>query len=256
MTEDIAIYTPPGYDPRGSRRYPVLYEAPFNYSLWDTGVNIRVALDTLIDRGTIPAMIVVFSNAWRAPIYDTECADSVDGRQWFDTFYSRTVVSYVDSNYRTIAKSDARAFTGFSMGGYCAAILPLRHPEVFGTAIPISGYFRAGEGAASAKVPFGGDPAALAAASPMVLVATKLRVAELAALYFIVVAKPSESFYGAEAVEFERLLAANGYPHVAVNSKLGHGWNQVRQELPGALEAWAAHLVAVGLFQTAPGRRI
>jgi enterochelin esterase-like enzyme len=255
-TENIDIYTPPGYDPTGSRRYPVLYEAPFDYGLWDSSVNIRVALDTMIDRGTVPAMIVVFINAWRAPIYDTECADSVDGRQWFDTFNSKTVVSYVDSSYRTIAKSDARAFTGFSAGGYCAAILPLRHPEVFATSIPISGYFRAGEGDASAKLPFGGDAAALAAASPMVVVATRLRVGELAGLFFIVVAKPSEPFFGTEAVEFEQLLATEGYDYVAVNSKLGHGWNQVRQELPGALEAWAAHLVAVGLFQSSPGRRL
>ena len=34
-TEDIGIYTPPGYDPHGQRRYPVLYEAPFDYQAWD-----------------------------------------------------------------------------------------------------------------------------------------------------------------------------------------------------------------------------
>jgi hypothetical protein len=80
-TENVDVYTPPGYDSHGTRRYPVLYEAPFDYPLWDSSINIRVALDTMIDRGTVPAMIVVFINAWRAPIYDTECANSVDGRQ-------------------------------------------------------------------------------------------------------------------------------------------------------------------------------
>ncbi len=246
-TENVGIYTPPGYDPHGNRRYPVAYEAPFDYSLWDSSVNIRVALDAMIDRGAVPAIIVVFINAWRAPIYDTECADSVDGRQWFDAFISRTVVSYVDSKYRTIARADARAFMGFSEGGYCAAILPLRHPTVFGTAIPISGYFRAGVGDASAKLPFGGDKAALAAASPMV-VATELPAAERSTLFFIVVAKPGEPFFGTEAVAFEQLLATEGYRYVALDARVGHGWDQVRQELPVALEAWARQLVTVGAF--------
>jgi enterochelin esterase-like enzyme len=154
----------------------------------------------------------------------------------------------VDSHYLTIARAGARAFTGFSQGGYCAAILPLRHPTVFGTSIPISGYFRAGEGDASSKLPFGGNAEALAAASPMV-VATELPAAERATLFFIVVAEPSQPFFGPQATGFEHLLAAEGYPYVALDAKVSHGWTQVRQEFPTALEAWAAHLVAAGVFQ-------
>jgi enterochelin esterase-like enzyme len=247
LTENIAVYTPPGYKPDGARRYPVLYEAPFDYPLWDTSVHFKSILDSLIDKGTVPPMLVVFVNAWRAPIYDTQCANSVDGRQWMDTFISKTVVSYVDSNYRTMARADARAFFGFSQGGYCAAILPLRHPTVFTTAISFSGYFRAGVGDESAKLPFGGDAAALDAASPIV-VATTLPKANRAALLFIVVAKPSEPFFGTGAVEFEHVLAAEGYRLVALDSGIGHGWDQVSRELPAALVAWAAQLIAVGVF--------
>lgn len=248
-TEDIGIYTPPGYDPHGDRHYPVVYEAPFDYQLWDSSINFAVALNTMIDRGTIPAMIVVFINAWRAPIYDTECANSVDGRQWFDTFISQTVVSYMDTNYRTIARAAARAFMGFSAGGYCAAILPLLHPSVFATAIPFSGYFRAGEGDASAKLPFGGDAAALAAASP-ILVAASLPLVQRDGLYFIIVAKPTEAFFGPEALAFERVLANEGYEYLALSAELGHGWAQVRQDLSPALTTWAAHLVAEGVFDS------
>ena len=246
-TENISVYVPPGYNPNGSRRYPVLYEAPFDYDLWDTSIHFKSVLDPLIDNGTVPPMIVVFINAWRAPIYDTECANSVDGRQWMDTFISKTVVSYVDAHYRTIAQADARAFFGFSQGGYCAAILTLLHPSVFTTGISFSGYFRAGLGDESAKLPFGGDAAALDAASPVV-VAAELPPASRAALLFIVVAKPSEPFFGTGAVEFEQVLDTEGYGYVALNSTTGHGWDQVRLELPAALEAWAARLVSVGVF--------
>jgi Putative esterase len=243
----LEVYTPPGYEAHGSRRYPVLYEAPFNHDLWDSSVNIGVVLDTLIDSGTVPPMIVVFINAWRAPITDTECANSVDGRQWMDTFISETVVSYVDSHYLTIARPEARATTGFSQGGYCAAILVLRHPTVFGTAIPISAYYWAGDGEAGSKLPFGDDLAAQAAASPMIA-ATLVPPETRAKLFFIVVAQPSQPFFGTQATEFEHLLALEGYPFVAVDATIPHGWDQVRAELPNALEAWAGRLVAAGVF--------
>jgi enterochelin esterase-like enzyme len=243
----ISVYTPPGYDPAGSRRYLVLYEAPFDYGLWDSSVNIKVALDTLIDRGTIPPLIVVFVGTAHSPMPDTECANSIDGRVWMDTFISQTVVSYVDSHYHTVALARARATTGFSQGGYCAAVLVLRHPSVFGTAISVSGYYLAGGLDSNAKAPFRGSLAALVAASPLLL-AAQLPVADRAGLYFIVVAKHGQPIYGLQAKAFERALASGGYSYKIVDARLPHGWDQVRQLLPGALEDWAAHLAAAGVL--------
>jgi len=251
-TERVDVYLPPGYDPQGKRHYPVLYEAPFPYDLWDKSVNIGNALDSLIDSGKIPPTIVVFVNDFNFPILDTECADSVDGTQWMDKFISSTVVSYVDSNYKTIPKPTARATIGFSEGGYCAAILALRHPYVFGTAIPFSAYFFAGEGNPESRRPFAGNSSALAEASPMIL-ASQLTTAERARLYFIVVAQPSQPTYGTEATEFEHLLLAENYQFVSLNADMPHGWDQVRSELPAALEAWAAHMTAVKVFNDQPG---
>jgi len=194
-------------------------------------------------------MIVVFVDSFGGPYPDTECANSVDGQEWMDTYISGTVISYVDSHNSTIAQANARATIGMSQGGYCAAILALRHPAVFGTSIPISGYYRAGAGGANSRLPFGGNAAALAAASPMV-VAAELPAAERSSLFFIVIAEPSQPFYGAQASDFEKLLATEGFPYVALNANVPHGWTQVRQEFPVALEAWAAHLVSAGVFST------
>jgi enterochelin esterase-like enzyme len=248
-TENVDVYTPPGYQSSGSRRYPVLYQAPFDYPLWESTIGFRSYLDTLINQGVVPPMIVVFINAWRAPIWDTECANSVDGRQWFDTFISKTVVSYIDANYRTDARPEARGLFGFSQGAYCAAILALRHPTVFTTSIPISGYYRAGEGDPSSRLPFGGYGPALAAASPMV-VATQLAADVRSKLLFIVVAKPDDPFFGVAGTDFERLLGSEGYPLVSVDSAQGHGWDQVRRELPFALAEWGACMGQAGVFTT------
>lgn len=246
-TDNVTIYTPPGYEKSPTRDYPVLYEAPKQFHDWYVAAHVTTILDSLIDTGAIPPVIVVFVADIGGPYPDTECANSVDGKEWMDTFISRTVVSYVDSHFRTIATPRARAIIGFSQGGYCAAILALHHPSVFGTSIPISGYFQAGQGDPTSALPFGKQAAALAAASPSV-VATQLPAAIRSSLFFIVVAPTTRSAYGVQATDFRALLAKEGYPLVFQQSQTPHSWVQVRDQLPGALEAWAARLVQTGIF--------
>ena len=217
-TDNVTIYTPPGYDSSPLRSYPVLYEAPKQFHDWYVAAHVTTILDSLIDTGAIPPMIVVFVADIGGPYPDTECANSVDGKQWMDTFISKTVVSYVDSHFRTIATPDARATIGFSQGGYCAAILALHHPDVFGTSIPISGYFEAGQGDPTSALPFGGQAAAIAAASPLV-VATQLPPAARAGLFFILVAPTTQSIYGIQATNFQDLLAKEGYQYMFLQSQ-------------------------------------
>lgn len=244
---DVTIYTPAGYDANGTRRYPVLYEAPTGYHLWDGATNVKSALDTLVDSGSMPATIVVFIDSSGGPYPSTECADSFDQREWFDTFVSKTVVAWMDSRYKTIAQPAARAIVGMSEGGYCAAILALHHPTVFGTSISFSGYFQAGAVGGDSAAPFGGNKALLAADSPMV-VAGQLDRATRDRLYFIVIAKPDQPGYGPDASAFVKELATYGYPHEPVAAAVPHGWPQVRSYFPGAVEAWAAREVATGVF--------
>ncbi len=246
-TVDVTIYTPPGYDASGTRRYPVLYEAPTGYRLWNGATNAKSALDTLIHSGAIPPTIVIFIDSLGGPFPATECADSFDHRQWFDRFVGETVVGWVDSHYRTIARAAARAIVGMSEGGYCAAILALHHPGVFGTSISFSGYYQAGAAGVNSAAPFQGNKALLAAYSPTV-VAGQLDKAARDRLYFIVVAKPDQPLYGAQAAEFEKTLVATGYPYHAVASSEPHGWPQVRHYFPTTLESWAAREVATGVF--------
>jgi hypothetical protein len=80
-TPDVNVYTPPGYQANGSRHYPVLYEAPTGFAFWDSATNVKIALDTLIDRGVVPPMIVVFVGSGAGPYPDSECADSYDGKE-------------------------------------------------------------------------------------------------------------------------------------------------------------------------------
>ena len=244
---NVTVYTPPGYDPAGTRHYPVLYEVPTSYRLWGGATNVKAALDTLIDSGSIPAMIVVFIDSAGGPYPDTECADSFDHREWYDTFAGVTMVGWMDSHYKTIAQSSARAIAGMSEGGFCAAILTLRHRSVFGTSISFSGYYQAGAAGANSAAPFGRDKALLAAYSPTT-VAGQLDVAARARLYFILVAKPDQPEYGPQAADFEKVLAGYGYHYDAIVASEPHGWPQVRDYFPIVIEAWSARMVATEVF--------
>lgn len=244
---DVTIYTPPGYDSKGAFRYPVLYEAPTGYRLWDGATNVKAALDTLIDTGALPATIVIFVDSSGGPFPDTECANSYDHREWYDTFVSQTVVGWVDAHYLTIAQPAARAVVGMSEGGYCAAILSLHHPSVFGTSISFSGYYVAGGAGAVSTAPFGGSRTLIAADSPTV-VAGQLDSTTRDLMYFVVVAKPDQPGYGPDAAGFDSTLANDGYVYDAVYATEPHGWQQVRDYFPGAVEAWAAREVSEGVF--------
>ena len=244
-TAQVTIYTPPGYSPSGSQLYPVIYEAPTGLATWSGGTFVA-ELDSLITSGTMPAAIVVFIDEAGVPISPSECVDSANGQQWFETYVTKTVVGYVDGHYKTIADPSARATMGMSEGGFCAAMLATRHPDLFSVSISFSGYYWAGTPAPDAMVPYGGNQALLDAYSPALLV-PKIPEVVRASMYFIVVANWSQDYFGPQATAFDSVLTANGYAYLAVNSPYPHGWPEVQTEAPGALKAWGARLVISGV---------
>jgi enterochelin esterase-like enzyme len=246
-TSEVAVYLPPGYDANPARRYPVVYEAPFNFYLWNSGAHIRAALDSLITGGSIPPSLFIFMDAGNGPYADSQCADSFDRVELMDTFLGVTVPAYIDRTYRTIAKASARATIGMSEGGYCAAVLAVRHPDTFGASVSFSGYYTAGSGSAAAKLPFGGDANLIARGSPSWL-APNLSAVKRSSLYFVLVAQTGQAFYGSEATKFARILSDAGYGYDLVDAADPHGWPQVRAELERALVLLVANQASRGVF--------
>jgi pimeloyl-ACP methyl ester carboxylesterase len=71
---------------------------------------------------------------------DTEWSDAADGRFGLETFLLAAAIPLVERGGRR--PGSLRAVAGMSMGGYAAAALALRHPQVFGQAVSFGGYFR------------------------------------------------------------------------------------------------------------------
>jgi S-formylglutathione hydrolase FrmB len=246
----IAVYLPPGYDRARSTGYPVVYALPRDVRYWESGMQLPSLLDALITRGAIPPTIVIFASDVGGPYPDSECADSADGREWFDRFMATDLVTWVDSTYRTIATRAARATLGFSYGGYCAAAILAHHPDVFASAMILSGYFVSGLHSGTTPTawrPFGGDAALMTSVSPITVV-PRLPAALRARLFYEIVADPENSVYGKQLAKFSAVLRESGVPMALFPTSLGHTWKAASEFVPTMLRLLAGRMVSLGVF--------
>lgn len=243
-TVEVPVYTPPGYDASPDRRYPVAYGAPFGPG------PMQSLLDGYVTSGTTPPEIIVWVTETGGPYPDSECADSVDGRERMESFIVETIVPWVDAHYRTIATPDARTTFGLSQGGFCAPMLLLRHPDVFRQSISMSGYYAAGISSGqtvNAFRPFGGDAATEAAYSPVQLVRSLARPGAPAD-YLVLAGNPAEPFYGPQLTGFDAELSRLGIGHAVIDDPLGHAWLAFDRDFPAALRLVGLRQAALGVF--------
>ena len=76
----------------------------------------------------------------RAGKLDTEWGDDARGRFALETFVTQQAVTLVEGALRRVPA--LRAIGGFSMGGYGAAALALRHPDEYRQVAAFGGYYR------------------------------------------------------------------------------------------------------------------
>ncbi len=138
---DYFVYTPPGYDPRAHKKYPVLYLL-HGYSddarAWVATGRANVILDNLIDQGKVKPMVVVMPLGYGAPeIVTGPQADfnvtSLRNKN-FDLFTQallQEVIPQVQSEYRVSDKREDRAIAGLSMGGAESLLTGLNHIDTF-----------------------------------------------------------------------------------------------------------------------------
>jgi enterochelin esterase-like enzyme len=129
------LYTPAAYDEEPERRFPVLY--------WLHGTGggragiapLSAFFDRAIREGKVPPMLIVFPNGLAASMW----CDSRDGSVPMETIVVQELLPHIDATLRTVAKREARILEGFSMGGYGAARLGLKYPDIFGTVSILAG---------------------------------------------------------------------------------------------------------------------
>lgn len=148
-TRTLAIYTPPGYDPHGSPRFPTLYclhgytgdvGAVVSTRPWET--NVVQWIDRLIVRGAMPPAILAVVDG-NTRLGGSQYLNSIHNGA-YATYVVRDVIGYVDAHYRTLARAGGRAVFGKSSGGFGALHLSLERPDTFCAFASHSGdtYFR------------------------------------------------------------------------------------------------------------------
>jgi enterochelin esterase-like enzyme len=129
------IYLPPGYA-GGAERYPVIYHLHgLTGSQASHNVAVPEALEAARAAGVIGPVIIVFPNGYTNSYW----ADSIDGTKPAETNVAMELVPYIDATYRTLASREFRVIQGFSMGGFGAAKLAAKFPDLFSAAVTYDG---------------------------------------------------------------------------------------------------------------------
>ncbi len=122
---EIYVILPPSYYQTPEKRYPTLY---FLHGYGDDYIANaqRVGAGIMKKAGEFIIVGIHGTNSLGGSFY----ANSPVTGHWED-MVAKDVVGYVDANYRTLAKSGSRGIFGFSMGGFGALNIALKHPDVF-----------------------------------------------------------------------------------------------------------------------------
>jgi enterochelin esterase-like enzyme len=124
ITRQLLVYTPPGFNPNGKTKYPVLYLIHGGSDTEETWTKVgraNLIADNLIAQGKAKPMLIVmpYGNVRPAPMPD------------FTKDMVNDIVPFIEANYPVSKDSKSRAVAGFSVGGGQTLNIGLTHPETF-----------------------------------------------------------------------------------------------------------------------------
>lgn len=137
---DYYVYTPPNYDPKAKKPYPVLYLLhgwSDDASGWTSVGQAHLILDNLLAQGKIKPMVVVM------PLGYGDMAFVHDHGVWnqpetvehnvslFEKALLTEVMPQVEATYKVSRKREDRAIVGLSMGGLESLRIGLSHTDQF-----------------------------------------------------------------------------------------------------------------------------
>ncbi len=136
----VRILLPAGYAHRPRQRYPVLYlfhGTSGRASDWD----VKGDAESTTARYDVITVMPDCGLDGDGGFWFTDWIDRATshGPSQFESFLVDQLVPWVDANLRTVAARRGRAVAGLSQGGYGAAVLAARHPDMFSVMATFSG---------------------------------------------------------------------------------------------------------------------
>jgi enterochelin esterase-like enzyme len=138
---DFYVYTPPGYDERAKKPYPVLYlfhGYSDDASAWTAVGRAHIILDNLIAEGKAKPMLIVMTLGYGAPEFVARNSpafrDAALRQRNYDRFRDALlteVMPRVEKSYRVSKDRAGRAIAGLSMGGAESLFVGLNNLDKF-----------------------------------------------------------------------------------------------------------------------------
>jgi enterochelin esterase family protein len=143
VTRQVYVYTPPGYDPAGQTRYPVLYLFHGSggvESQWTTVGRANIIMDNLIADAKAKPMVVVMPYG-HVPQPQADGSGRI-ASAGFDKDLLGDIIPLVENNYQVLTDRENRAIAGLSMGGGQSLSIGLAHLDLFSHLASFSGAVR------------------------------------------------------------------------------------------------------------------
>jgi S-formylglutathione hydrolase FrmB len=250
-TVSYHLFTPAAHEREPDRRFPVVYWLHGSGGGLPGIPNVAARFAAAIQAGTAPPCFVVFVNGMPTGMY----VDWKDGSAPLETVIVGELVPHIDATYRTIATRKGRVLDGYSMGGYGAARLGFKYPDVF-RAVSIMGGGplqaelladapRAGRRRAAELLErvYGGDQEYFRSVSPRVLAEQHADAIARGSLVRMVCGDQDETF--ANNRDFHEHLERLKIPHTwTVLAGVGHDPLRTLEELGDS--NWAFYRQAFG----------
>ncbi|HOT98725.1 MAG TPA: alpha/beta hydrolase-fold protein [bacterium] len=123
-TRTLLVYTPPGFEARGKKKYPVLYLIHGGSDTEETWTKVgraNLIADNLIAQGKARPMLIVmpYGNVRPNPMAE------------FTKEVINGIIPFIEANYPVYTDSPHRAIAGFSVGGGQTLNIGLMHADKF-----------------------------------------------------------------------------------------------------------------------------
>ena len=220
LNRRLTVYTPYGYENNPKKKYPVLYllhGAGGDEEAWTSMGRAAQILDNLIEKGLAEPMIVVMPNGngnqqaagtLNLPVkqqqFDRNAMQNMSEAErsrmmnGYVMSLCEEIVPFIEKNFRAIAKPEARAIAGLSMGGGHTITASNLYPQMFDYICPLSA----------------------AGSAPPEQVATLKKAG--VKLYFLACGNTDFLFQGSQ--NLDKTLTEQGLDHIFYVSDGGHVW--------------------------------
>lgn len=132
----VMVYTPPGYNPRGTIKYPVLYLAHGygdDETAWTEVGRAHFIADNLIAQGKLKPIIIVMPYGHPSPLDLKQPPDNyfVLNNELFEKDLTKDLLPFIEQQFQVESSRDARFIAGLSMGGGHAIDTGLQNINLF-----------------------------------------------------------------------------------------------------------------------------